>query len=135
MVIEDLHAMSTDRPIIAEGPGFFPEVILPLLMNSRQAIWMVPSESFKRDSHHRRLKGKRRAELLDNPELAQRNHIERDLLWAEQYRQSAKERALPLLEVDGSKGPEEVAAEAEAYFKRLLPPSNQRHRNAVNGSS
>lgn len=125
MVIEDLHAMSADRPIIAEGPGFFPEALLPLLPDPQRAIWMVPSEPFKRDSHHRRLKGQRRAEVLDDPELAQRNHIERDLLWAEQYRQSAKERGLPLIEVDGSKGPEEVAAEVEAYFKILLPPPNQ----------
>lgn len=121
LVVEDLLAMPADRPIIAEGPGFFPEVILPLLSDPQQAVWMAPSESFKRASHMRRRKGESRAQLMDNPGLAQRNHLDRDLLMAERYRRSAHELGLPLIEVDGSKSADEVMSEVEAYFNLNLP--------------
>lgn len=120
--------MPTDSPIIAEGPGFFPEVILPLISNPQQALWMAPSEMFKRASHMRRRKGESRAQLVDNPELAQRNHIDRDLLMAERYRQSAHELGLPLIEVDGSKSVDEVVTEVEAHFGRLIQQTKEEPR-------
>ncbi|MDF2651110.1 MAG: hypothetical protein K0Q73_6915 [Paenibacillus sp.] len=128
LVVEDLLAMPTDSPIIAEGPGFFPEVILPLISNPQQALWMAPSEMFKRTSHMRRRKGESRAQLVDNPELAQRNHIDRDLLMAERYRQSAHELGLPLIEVDGSKSVDEVVTEVETHFGRLLQQTKEEPR-------
>lgn len=122
LVLEDLLTMPKNGPIIAEGPGFFPEIILPLISNPHQAIWMLPSEAFKRSSHIRRGKGERRAQVLGDPEIAQRNHIERDLLIAERYRRSTCELELPLIVVDGSQSVNEVLAEVEAHFRIYLPP-------------
>ncbi len=119
LAVEDLLAMPADRPIVAEGPGFFPEAILPLLASPRQAIWLVPSDDFKRASHARRGKSAWRVELSD-PERAYRNHVERDLLMAEHYRQQARVLGVPLLEVDGSRPVEEVAAAVEAHFAPRL---------------
>ncbi len=120
LAVEDLLAMPADRPIVAEGPGFFPEAILPLLVSPRQAIWLVPSEDFKRASHARRGKSAWRAGLSD-PQQAYRNHVERDLLLAEHYRRQARALGVPLLEVDGSRPVEAVAAEVEAHFAPRLP--------------
>ena len=120
LAVEDLLAMPADRPIVAEGPGFFPEAILPLLASPRQAIWLVPSAAFKRASHARRGKSAWRAGLSD-PERAYRNHVERDLLLAEHYRRQARALGVPLIEVDGSRPVEEVAAEIEAHFASQLP--------------
>jgi hypothetical protein len=48
VAVDDLLALPQSPPIVAEGPGFFPEVIQPLLSSSRQAIWFVPEPQFKR---------------------------------------------------------------------------------------
>jgi len=62
LAVEDILALPADGPLIVEGPGFFPEAIQPLLSAPRQAIFLVPSEAFKRASHERREKsGGRRA--------------------------------------------------------------------------
>jgi hypothetical protein len=45
LVLEDLHALPADRLIVAEGPGLFPDIVAPLLTNSRQAVWLVTSEA------------------------------------------------------------------------------------------
>jgi hypothetical protein len=124
LVVEDLLALPTDRPIIAEGAGFFPDVILPLISDPHQAIWLAPTEDFKRASHTRRDKGAYRARILDDPETAQRNNIARDLLIAEHYRQAIRELGLPLIEVDGTRSAEEVAAEVARHFEPLLPKLN-----------
>ncbi len=75
LIVEDLLALPADRAIVAEGPGFFPEVVLPLLADVRQAIWMVPTEAFKRASYARRRKGEWRRALVSDPERSTRNHI------------------------------------------------------------
>lgn len=54
LVIDDLLGLPKDQPILAEGFGFLPELVHPLLSNPQQAIWLVPTESFKRDSMERR---------------------------------------------------------------------------------
>ena len=120
LVVEDLLALPTNRPIIAEGAGFFPDVILPLISNPRQAIWLIPTEDFKLASHARRDKGAYRARILDDPETAQRKNIARDLLIAQHYRQVIREPDLPLIEVDCTRSAEAVAAEVARHFEPFL---------------
>lgn len=118
LAVEDILAMPKDHPIIAEGPGFFPEAIIPLLSSPRQAIWLAPSEAFKRASHLRRGKGAGRK--VSDPQRAHHNHVDRDLLIAEHYRRTAAQLRLPLIEVDGSRSAEEVASEVKTHFDPLL---------------
>jgi hypothetical protein len=120
LVVEDLLALPTDRPIIAEGAGFFPDVILPLISDPQQAIWLVPTEEFKRAAHAWRDKGAYRARIIADPETAQRNNIARDLLIAEHYRQATRELGLPVIEVDGTRSAEAVMAEVAVYFGPLV---------------
>lgn len=122
LAVEDLRALPAERPIVAEGPGFFPEILLPLLSSPRQAVLLVPTEAFKRASHARRGKSERGYRTSD-PERYRRNHIERDLLMAEHYRRTARGSGLLLIEVDGSRSAEEVAAVVGAHFAPLLPRS------------
>lgn len=86
--IEDLLELSTQKMIIAEGPGFFPEVMAPLLASRHQAIWFVPEAHFKRKIAVQREKPSVRFETRD-PFRAQENIIARDLLVAEHVKQQA----------------------------------------------
>lgn len=100
LVCEDLAAMACDRPIVAEGPGFFPDVLRALNVPASRAIWLIPTEAFKRASHARRRKGEHLATTSD-PETAKRHHLERDLLLAAAYRQEVCAANLPWIEVTG----------------------------------
>lgn len=79
LVIEELLALPKEPLIIAEGFGFTPELISPLLSSQNQAIWLVPTESFKWASMKQRGKFTRRLEW-SNPERAINNLFTRDLL-------------------------------------------------------
>lgn len=50
MACDDLLALPATGSLIAEGPGFFPEVLAPLLVDPRRALWLVPTAAFKRAS-------------------------------------------------------------------------------------
>lgn len=119
LVCEDLAAFPAGRPIVAEGPGFYPDVILPLLTGPRQAVWLIPSESFKRASHARRGKSAWRNQTSD-PEQALRNHIERDLLLVRMYRDDLAANGLLWLEIDGSQEIDTVAQQVADRFGDLL---------------
>lgn len=119
LAVEDLLALPVGRAVIAEGAGFFPDVVTPLLSHSRQAVWLVPTEGFKRASHARRGKASWRHTASD-PERANRNHIERDVLLAEYYRAAVRAAHLTLVEVDGTRSLEEITALVAAHFGPLL---------------
>ncbi|HET8629178.1 MAG TPA: hypothetical protein VFL91_17295 [Thermomicrobiales bacterium] len=119
MAVEDLLAMPAAPRIVAEGPGFFPECVAPLLTDRRKAIWLVPSEAFKRASVERRGKPGARSETSD-PERATRNLIGRDLLMGEHVREQAHALGLTVYEVDGAVDLAGVAALVEAQFAPWL---------------
>ena len=118
LAIEDLLAMPPTQSIIAEGPGFFPEVIAPHLADPCQGSWLIPSETFKRASVARR--DKLRMVPVRDPARARENLIQRDLLMGEHIRRRAAELGLTVHEIDGSQSLEEVAALVEAQFAPWL---------------
>lgn len=118
-VVEDLLALPAGTPIIAEGFGLTPPLIAPLLSSPRQAIWLVPTESFKRASMQRRNKPSF-ATTISDPERATANLFRRDMLLAELVRAQARDRDLTVFEVDGSKGVREVTAVIEQHFGPYL---------------
>ncbi|HEU5441762.1 MAG TPA: hypothetical protein VFU88_20940 [Ktedonobacterales bacterium] len=115
MAVEDLLALPSDPPILAEGPWLFPQLVAPVLTTSQQGLWLVPTLEFKRASAARRDKPGSRHETSD-PERATRNWLARDLLLADHVRAAAAALGLTLWEVDGSRSPDELAALAEQHF-------------------
>jgi hypothetical protein len=115
MALDDLRAMPAAPAIVAEGPGFFPEMVAPLLSDPRRAVVLVPTESFKRRSAELRGKPGNRHETSD-PERASANLLERDLLMTAHVRESAASHGLRLIEVDGSEGVDAVADLVAAHF-------------------
>ncbi len=116
LVIEDLLALEKEPMIIAEGFGFTPEMIMPILSRKNQAIWLVPTESFKWDSMKQRGKFTRRLEW-SNPERAINNLFSRDLLLVERVKEQVQANNLMLIEVDDSRSVEEVIMLVEQHFE------------------
>lgn len=119
-VVDDLLAMPKQPLIVAEGPGFFPEVIQPLLSSPQQAIWFVPEPQFKRKIAIQRGKPSVRDQTR-NPALATENIIARDLLMVQHVRAKATRLGLTLIEVDGTQSIEQLVARVEQHFAPFLP--------------
>jgi hypothetical protein len=118
LALEDLLALPSAPPIVAEGYGFTPDLVLPLLFSTRQAIWLVSTEEFKRAIYERR--GKGAFANTRDPLRARQNHIGRDLLLAEHFRRRAEQLRLTAVEVDGTRSLDDVVAVVEAHFEPLL---------------
>ena len=73
LILSDLLAVGDETPILFEGNSA-PKFIAPLLTSTHQAIWMVPSESFRNDSFYRREKHMGHKERSD-PQRTLANHI------------------------------------------------------------
>lgn len=119
--LEDLSALSSHTPVIAEGYGFLPDLVYPFLHSPQQAIWLIPTEMFKRDSYRRRDKGSF-ADTRD-PERARRNHIGRDLLIARYLAERADALGLRVVEVDGTRSLDQMIDLVASHFASFLPPS------------
>ena len=90
-VVEDLLALPSGTIIVAEGFGLLPALVAPLLSTPIQALFLVPTPSFKRASMKRRNKPSFAAETSD-PQRAAENLFRRDLLLAGVVRRQARSR-------------------------------------------
>ena len=116
LVIEDLLAWPRDRPIIAEGPGLFPEDVIPYLSEPQRGLWLVPTPAFKRTIFVTRENKVVTAAQTCDPERAQRNMIERDLLMGAHIMAQARVLGLEVFPVDGSRTVADMAALVDALF-------------------
>ncbi len=118
LVIDDLLALPATTPILAEGPGLLPCAVAPVLQSSRQAVWLVPTEAFKRATQPTR--GGAPANQTSNPEQAYRNLIDLDLQLAMNAKRRAGELGLTVFEVDGAKSVDAIAAQVADHFGLAL---------------
>lgn len=120
LVLEDLLALPTDKLVLTEGFGFLPEIVAPLLSSPYQAIWLVPTESFKWQSMKPRQKYTRRLSWSD-PERAINNLFRRDMMLVDLIREQTAEQDLTLLEIDGSDPAGVVAQQIAKHFTHYRP--------------
>ncbi len=118
MVIDDLRALPQTTPILAEGPGLLPLAVAPYLHHSRQAVWLVPTEGFKRATQPTR--GGAPANQTSNPDQAYCNLIDLDLQLAMNVKRRAAELGLTVFEVDGTKSVDAMAAQVADHFGLAL---------------
>ncbi|MUN41899.1 hypothetical protein [Actinomadura litoris] len=122
--LDDLRALFSGRPVIAEGWGLRPELVAPIVDSPRQMVVMVPTEAF-RDRQSRELaRAGSVGHDLSDPARAQRNRLERDRLVAEDAVRSAQRLGIRVIEVDGSRDADAIAAIVADHF--ALPASEAR---------
>jgi hypothetical protein len=113
-VIADLLALPGTAPILAEGPGLLPDCVAPFLTSPQQAIWLIPTEAFKRATQATR--GGAPANLTSDPARAYGNLIALDLRLAAHVKTRAGNLGLTVLDVDGTRSLAETAALVAAHF-------------------
>jgi hypothetical protein len=122
MILEDLRALEPrGRLVLAEGFCLLPDLVAPLIDDPRRAIWLLPTEAFKRRSWERRGKPSFKAMLAD-PERGARNLFERDLLLAEEIERQAVAHGFATFTVDGALSESAVAALLKDRFSLFLAP-------------
>lgn len=120
--LDDLRALVSGRPVLAEGWGLRPELVAPIIDSPRRMVVMVPTEAFR----DRQLRDLPRAagvgHNLSDPARAQRNRLERDRLVAEDAARSARRLGIRVIEVDGTRDADAVADLVADHFRPYLPP-------------
>ncbi|MCC6168641.1 MAG: hypothetical protein IT329_15575 [Caldilineaceae bacterium] len=116
LVIEDVAALPTDRPLLVEGTCLLPACVLPHLAGPRHGLWVVSTEAFQRMQYPQR--GAWVQGILQqcaDPDSALRNWMDRDVTFARWVADEARARGLRVMQVDGSRtiaqGADEVAAD------------------------
>ncbi|MFA1542307.1 hypothetical protein [Actinomadura monticuli] len=120
--MDDLRALVSGRPVIAEGWGLRPELVAPVIDSPRRMVVMVPTDAF-RDRQTRELA--RAAAVgsgVSDPARAQRNRLERDRLVAEDAVRSADRLGIRVIEIDGTRDAEAIAGLVADHFRPYLPP-------------
>ncbi|MFB9237513.1 hypothetical protein ACFFWC_18470 [Plantactinospora siamensis] len=120
-VLDDLRALVSGRPILAEGYGLRPELVVPAVAPPGRMVVMVPTPEFQlRQARELPRAGAISAPTSD-PERAQRNRLARDRLLAQDAARSARALGVPVIEVDGERSVEQIADEVAKLFGPWLP--------------
>jgi hypothetical protein len=115
-VLDDLRALVSGRPIVAEGWALRPELVVPIVPDPRQMIVMVPTDGFRlwQSAHLDRASWS--SAVVADVEAAQRNRIERDRIVALDAVSQANRLGVRVYEVDGSVPAEDVADIVAEHF-------------------
>jgi hypothetical protein len=116
---DDLLAMPKSPAIIAEGPGFFPDLIYMVVDDPAQAAFLLPSAEFQEASLRRRIKPGDRDQTTD-PERATENLLSRDRYLAQHIYNRAEALDLTIIEVDESTNIDDIAMQLEEQWAKWL---------------
>jgi uridine kinase len=124
MILADLQAMPTDKPILAEGAALLPDLVAPLLPNPNQAIFIVPTETFQKTTYAQR-------DWIDgilaqcrDPERAFANWMNRDVGFGQWVVDTAVAHNLSTLIVNGQQTITQNAARVASHFGKQVSPQS-----------
>jgi 2-phosphoglycerate kinase len=109
-VQDDLRALASPRPVVADGWGLRPELVVPVAEDPRRMVVLVPTEGFRRRQIQRLPRAGARPEAM----------IERDRLIAADAVRNADRLNVPVIEVDGTRDAEAMADVVAEHFRGFL---------------
>jgi len=120
--LDDLRALVSGHPVLAEGWGLRPELVAPVIDSPRRMIVMVPTADFRAHQVRALPRAAALGQRVSDPARAQANRLARDRLVAEDAVRAARRLRIRVLEIDGSRGPAAVAEDIADHFRPYLPP-------------
>jgi 2-phosphoglycerate kinase len=118
--LDDLRALVSGRPIIAEGWGLRPELVASIVDSPRRMIVMVPTEAFRQHQLETLPRAGTFWLKVSDPERAQRNRIVRDRIVADDAVRTAYQHGMTVIEVDGTVDAEGIADIVTEHFSPFL---------------
>jgi 2-phosphoglycerate kinase len=116
-IVEDLLRLPGERGIIVEGFRLLPRLVEPLLSDSTQAVWLLPTPTFREAVVESR-GGSAWGFLAktSDPERALRNLLERDRMFTDLLREETARLKLPAIEVDLGVTEDDLAGRVTELF-------------------
>jgi hypothetical protein len=120
-VLEDLPALPDQPAVIVEGPQIVPD----LLPDDANALFLIPTAAFQRAILSPR------PMPTSDPERALEARLVKDRLYADRVAELAREHGSVVVEVDGTRAPNELLSQVELEFADLLERSEPRDLDEV----
>ena len=97
MILEDLDALSDDKPILVEGINLLPKLIKDEIVKNDHAVWLVADEVFYKKHQMQRKELSERIKECSNQELALQNYMNDDLAFGKYIFNDAKKFDLKVI--------------------------------------
>lgn len=115
-IIEDLLALPSDKPVIAEGFRLLPKRVKPLLSSARNAVWLLPTPDFRERAFDARGRIWDIPRQTSDPGRALANLLTRDAMFTERLIQEVGEMGLEGIVVDGTETEDETYGHLKKRF-------------------
>ncbi|WP_222708807.1 hypothetical protein [Nonomuraea sp. C10] len=119
--LDDLRALVSGHPIIAEGWGLRPELVAPVIDSPRRMVVIVPTPEFRLRQVQELPRAASLGHRVSDPARAQANRLTRDRLVAEDAVRTAQRIGIRVIEVDGSRDAAAIAELVADHFSPYLP--------------
>jgi hypothetical protein len=116
LILEDILSLPKEKPLLVEGTALLPGEVSKLLPRRNQAVWVVPTAVFQHEHYAKRDWVSGIVQQCDDPELAFRNWMQRDIRFARWIIAEAETLGGEVLIVDGHQTIEENALKIAAHF-------------------
>jgi hypothetical protein len=100
LIVEDLLRLPSTPPVVAEGFRLLPHLVKPLLTDLRQAVWLLPTPTFRRAAMESRGTTWDIASRTSDPPRGLDNLLARDRLFTERLGVQARRLGLQVVDVD-----------------------------------
>ena len=107
-IIDDLLEMAAGSRVIVEGFRLLPQLVRPWLVHSHQAVWLIATHEFRVKAFTERGTLWKIPNKTTQPEKALKNHLEREVIFAEHLDREVREEGLNFITVDGSLNEDEL---------------------------
>lgn len=119
--LDDLRALVSGKPVIAEGWGLRPELVAPIIDSAARMVVMVATREFRLRQARELPRAATVSHKVSDPVRAQRNRLARDQLVADDAVRAARRLGIRVIEVDGSHDVDTVAHIVADHFRAYLP--------------
>ncbi|WP_406462565.1 hypothetical protein OH768_45065 [Streptomyces sp. NBC_01622] len=124
--LDDLRALVSGRPILAEGWDLRPELVASVVDSPRRMVVMVPTPGFRRHQLDRLPRAASLGHRVSDPARAQANRLARDRLVAEDAARSARRLGIRVIEIDGHQDTDAGAGLVADHFAPYLPQQDRK---------
>jgi 2-phosphoglycerate kinase len=100
LIVEDLVQLPAGTGVIAEGFRLLPDLVKPLLADTRRAVWLLPTPRFRRAALTRRGTTAKITGRTSDPDRALRNLLARDQMFTDRLSEQTHRLGLSAIAVD-----------------------------------
>jgi 2-phosphoglycerate kinase len=116
MLLDEISQLPKDRPVLAEGCAWLPELLLPMQLPPHRVVYIIPTKAFQVSHYSKRGFIKEILAQCEDPQTAFDNWMERDALFGSIVSERAQSAGFPVIRVDGKSTVEENLALVEKVF-------------------